>query len=64
MKTRIYTALEMTSVLSNLEEILETTEDVCGEASYVNDLIKDVVEVIEGGVWQEGFYSDNSSNNP
>ena len=55
MKTMTYTVLEMNSVLTNLSEVLEVTNDVCGCNSYASDLIKDAVEVVEGGVAGVGF---------
>jgi hypothetical protein len=56
MKCKVFTATEIGSVLDNLIE----AEGLLAELSdYGQQLVLDAIEVLEGGVDQEGFGNDS-----
>jgi predicted house-cleaning noncanonical NTP pyrophosphatase (MazG superfamily) len=57
MKCLVFTQTEITAVKENLTEVMEEVKESLGE--YHSQLITDALEVIEGGVEQEGFNSDS-----
>lgn len=56
MKCLVYTETEISAVKENIAEVLEIAEETMG--GHYAQLLLDAVEVIEGGVSQEGFNHD------
>ena len=55
MKTKVYTATEVSSMLIALQEVRFGEEHM----PYHQELIEEVIIILEGGVSQEGFNNDS-----